>query len=1191
MKKFANVLFASVFVLGAIFQSCSNFLESGDFKEQLESDIEYANSPAYDIRVECDEEFGSIAVSLFSKKVTDEFYVEFRMSSIVQFLGWKAYSRTSGVLTELSSDYIKFSDNEEIESGLYRVRVKFLKAVSGIVIKPNCQILPKVSEVLPEFYDFGVDQDSTIKIKFNKSVNSDTFGDFSGIKIKSGSENLRDYYGTPYFSDDNKTINIPTVKTKDIVMSGTKDIFVSFEFAESPLDADGMKIDFGETHRFRVNTHKDDVKPVLSSVNLWSDENKTRELTSKSFENWTSDSDFTCNHIKNTFYFELSGTDEGSGIAQASVTESHIKYASGADGNSARTSVVSLSEKDGKFYAPYTLQLAGEGIIKLEFKAVDYSENVSDESVVYYVIKDTSINDSVIKFDGFSQSYSAEEGYFKEYSDSDFAALGRKVSADGMDTVTLVLADSAKDTFYSGHSSEFDIEAYWGYSEDSITNTVAKTQVSGKNQVSFVRNAEKIAYVKITVRDDVGNEKSIVRSVPPVLDFEVDDSGNIIPYNSESLNSAASNLGGKYEICLLVKNLGVSDSTKVNYARTPSNYGLNNDTYNYVCKNSDGDFRNILHEEHPMIDVWLVGCFVLGNGEYWYAPVSEKYLEFKYYEETPTKRECRIVSSNTSSSSKYETFEPYINENVTLSATPIKSSGTCEVTVSGYIPDGVDASSVSYKFKLQSEDGLTISKEPVFKLNTAIEYTLSIEATTNSGATYAPGEVKIASATDNIKLNRTEREEYDETIHDYHWVEYLNGRFELTDDVNPPIFVEKDYTETTDLARTIHLPSNGTVYSIPLDNTSAAELPLIPVALTSSYRDYKLIYSELMNQGMCGYAPEEDAIYRNDSGNAVVTCYFIPNSGSDITQCNSYTVEELQKSYSSIARTVEFDTAGHCYVPYSNLDEGFYTLAVVARDKNENYSVRCFPVLYRFVGESYNFTLTGKNHFDLPEESVEIPSDVYTNEYYYEYTNRKAEQALRSESSVIYKVFNNGKWVEPDSYYANVRYPEYSEANIDNETRIYKYKPYIEYNESSDSANKWFKLYGARNDGTTSSGFYDIYYAYGGVDQSCSSKNFSEGVMGMQIYCDNSTFVHTIVSAKKITDSPTSRNQMKTNALKWEARGCEMSPRVFDVTGSSSVTYDYDPNDDESVPVGAYYTTIVHFADGTVAMGEVKQKK
>ena len=1178
-------------------------MESGDFKEQLESDIEYANSPAYDIRVECDEEFGSIAVSLFSKKVTDEFYVEFRMSSIVQFLGWKAYSRTSGVLTELSSDYIKFSDNEEIESGLYRVRVKFLKAVSGIVIKPNCQILPKVSEVLPEFYDFGVDQDSTIKIKFNKCVNPDTFGDFSGIKIKSGSENLRDYYGTPYFSDDNKTINIPTVKTKDIVTSGTKDIFVSFEFAESPLDADGMKIDFGETHRFRVNTHKDDVKPVLSAVNLWSDENKTRELTSKSFENWTSDSDFTCNHIKNTFYFELSGTDEGSGIAQASVTESHIKYASGADGNSARTSVVSLSEKDGKFYAPYTLQLAGEGIIKLEFKAVDYSENESDESVVYYVIKDTSINDSVIKFEGFSQSYSADEGYFKEYSDSDFAALGRKVSADGMDTVTLVLADSSKDTFYSGHSSEFDIEAYWGYSEDSITNTVAKTQVSGKNQVSFVRNAEKIAYVKITVRDDVGNEKSIVRSVPPVLDFEVDDRGNIIPYNSETLNSAASNLGGKYEICLLVKNLGKTDSdtTKVNYARTSSNYGLNNDTYNYVCKNSDGDFRNILHEEHPMIDVWLVGCFVLGNGEYWYAPVSEKYLEFKYYEETPTKREWSIVSSNTSSSSKYETFEPYINENVTLSATPIKSSGTCEVTVSGYIPDGVDASGVSYKFKLQSEDGLTISKEPVFKLNTAVEYKLSIEATTNSGATYAPGEVKIASATDNIKLNRTEREEYGSEGF-VHYVEELNGRFELKDDVNPPIFVvkrdarhesNKDY-ETADK---IYLPSSDADYSIPLDDTSAAELPLIPVALTSYYNEYKLIYSELMEHGTCGYAPAEDAIYRNDSGNAGVTCYFIPNSGSDITQCNSYTVEELQKSYSSLARTVEFDTAGHCYVPYSNLDEGFYTLAVVARDKNENYSVRCFPVLYRFVGESYVFTHTSKNRFELPSVTFEVPNNSeyseyseYPQQYYRSVILRDEKNSPENAPNIICKIFSNEKWSTPsDDSDGGLKYP--STATYKSDTELYEYTPYIDLQNSGSSDARWFKIYGARNDGTTSSGFYDIYYAYGGVDQSCSSKNFSEGVMGMQIYCDNSTFVHTIVSAKKITDSPTGRTQMKTNALKWEARGCEMSPRVFDVTGSSSVTYDYDPNDDESVPVGAYYTTIVHFADGTVAMGEVKQKK
>ena len=41
---------------------------------------------------------------------------------------------------------------------------------------------------------------------------------------------------------------------------------------------------------------------------------------------------------------------------------------------------------------------------------------------------------------------------------------------------------------------------------------------------------------------------------------------------------------------------------------------------------------------------------------------------------------------------------------------------------------------------------------------------------------------------------------------------------------------------------------------------------------------------------------------------------------------------------------------------------------------------------------------------------------------------------------------------------------------------------------------------------------------------------------------------------------------------------------------SDGIMFTYTDNHLKGIPTGYYYTTIVHFADGTVLMGEVKQK-
>jgi hypothetical protein len=115
--------------------------------------------------------------------------------------------------------------------------------------------------------------------------------------------------------------------------------------------------------------------------------------------------------------------------------------------------------------------------------------------------------------------------------------------------------------------------------------------------------------------------------------------------------------------------------------------------------------------------------------------------------------------------------------------------------------------------------------------------------------------------------------------------------------------------------------------------------------------------------------------------------------------------------------------------------------------------------------------------------------------------------------------------------------------------------------------------------------FYPDYVKKLGTAQeiTCQSKNCIVGSNGIQIYCDQPTLVHTMYCTKKLSATNTAQD-----AVEWESSAQETGLKVY--RPSSATSYTYLNSNYDSIPSGSWYTTIVHFADGDIVMGEVRQK-
>lgn len=267
MKKLSLLkLFTILLWGGVLLQSCNNFLDGGDFKDQLEKDIAYANAKECTLVVKSNPNTGNF-LSEGEKKCKVGYTIDLQFNADTSSCIFKTLEAVSTTDQSISrNDCVEFTQTEgNDKTGVYKITVKLLKEANDILIRPVCTELPAISGITPKFESAGCEQNTSIKITFNKPVNQESFGDFSCITITDGNENLADYFDTPYFSSDDLSLIIqPKADIPLINPNGSKqnlDISLRYNFSEAK-DAEGFSIAASGTHEYRVNKTLKEQKKV-----------------------------------------------------------------------------------------------------------------------------------------------------------------------------------------------------------------------------------------------------------------------------------------------------------------------------------------------------------------------------------------------------------------------------------------------------------------------------------------------------------------------------------------------------------------------------------------------------------------------------------------------------------------------------------------------------------------------------------------------------------------------------------------------------------------------------------------------------------------------------------------------------------------------------------------------------------------
>lgn len=1073
-----------------------------------------------------------------------------------KFMGWKLTCATSGY-TVSKSDYVTSAESDYVTSGTITVNIgtkpyftltidssdptkatiKSYDAIGngtgnyGLTIAVKDSLLPKITATGPAYSTGGIDCDTSVTVTFNKAINTSTvtLGSSGTIQIvdpANENEHYESYFNTPSWSENTVTIK-PKYTIQELVSNGLgpKTLKVKFNLS-SIKDSDGNTVTSSpESFTYRINDAVEKDKPEWQNTQyLYDGLNSTGSLSTTDFSSWNS-SDYTKNHIKDSVRFSFYGYDKKSGLKALRITETYYKTVSGGatsnetiikDYSASQYSSYYATLNDGTPYYRFTgyhnLQTVNDGVIKLDFQLLDNAENESTKKT-YYVIKDTVIDETVVKFDETKQNALTD----LELRDGGIGLSVynkvRKRNGDN-DTVTLTLSSIPQDTFYGSYKTAYNITVKYGYTKEDIPNEASKTTSSNSIKFTFTHNTRQVTFVKIIVSDAAGNTKELLRALP----------GQAVIASYDTYNDSMMN----WDYCRL------KFANETQYKTLCSYYGASSFITNSFYKNTtDGDTSWIKDVANCCPYTWswsdqynmymmhsgkgrtfyIYGliCFKYGdsttNGdkqsEYWYSSLSDDYVKIimKTDEDNIFQSDSLVTSASTGLSSNY------VIDFLKVTTEPVVNSGCYKVVVDDEFisriqsEHNVDTTGITYSIIARNSSGEKIeSKDFTFYLPSPGKYELFLKAENSNRQSVTTSSYRY------LKINGTgsDREQY----------------LTFTDDLTAPA---------------LNVGSDENFYSY------------------SPAYWYTYHYSAIVSDnGTAGLVTDSD-------GKVLLDYYFIPNSNSTLSVLalesydryqylhNTYTLEELESQYSDLKKTIAVASdATSLQIPFDGLAEGLYTICIVAKDNNGNYTVKCRTAFNKRLHETL------------------VLSKLYSNAYSYFFRVNKRFEVKWLES---------GAWTKKGSY-----------ANYEGQD------PQVEFNKGS-LGNWWIKIdaYFKNGCSVAESGFYDTTYLNlgyykqlweeGAAVMDVSSKNIIPGMNGMQVLCTSPTLAHTMYCSRKLSDG-TSAEDIAT----WE----NMAMETGIVEKSSNFTYGNDKYD--AIPSGYYYTTIVHFADGTTLMTEVKQK-
>ncbi|MBO4629628.1 MAG: hypothetical protein J5687_06715 [Treponema sp.] len=1128
-----------------VFAACNNFLNAGKVSDEIKDAIAYNNARSVNVALSCKEEEGSLFPQpTYQAKLGYDFEVQFipNTDNYIVTENSAILKAVSRIDDESREEYVQFTpveqSYEDKKSGLYRVKVKIVKYADDIKICPNGTLIPKVKEIYPPYNPAGYNQDTIVKITFNKPVDPQSFGDFSCISFESGTNDISSCYGTPYFSSDNTVLFIPPVPGKKIIddQSQNNAAEVTLKINCTNLtDEDGLSIPQIDSYTYCVNKTVDSIAPTITSFEMTTtgDTNAWyyRVLTNKAFADWddaevSADDgtvkyyygDYSRNHVGKSVHINLQGYDNADAVYAVRIREVFVKDSSGlAAGENEIISYYDICQvvcdengnsiltEDGRtlysFDFNYEFVNRLNGLIKLEISLMDGAGKPSEVKTTY-VIKMSDISRKVsftLEADSMTTLPQLVNGEYKSY-----LQVPEKVNNNQQDN-TLDFTIGTADKFYGDYVSTCSSFKFIIYDKNNNPVTVyEKNNFQGNTNTSqsikTEINAALANYPIDTYRDT--KAKAVfyeANGIKKELDFTIPAPGEIISIQSGqvlSTNTATfptAWYGVYYVTYQANENSAVTKTWTKNFNQAPN---LSNITSKTESSDSYYDYKFGVYK------IYVKESSLVGE------TVAE---------------DCKIMRAFT---------KPF---------TYVKNPNTTP----------------GFSFRPPQKKSCDFDNSTgMFHLITDVTYPQD---------EYLYYLVVVAGPWVYISDERANNV-YFPYFADYQYMYYI---------------VRKD-------------PSKGYVGIGSSSNLQMGgnEDRLAPKFISNTnsknggachYYDSAYFYIDdlrIVNNGNTNH-------YDDENGNVEFICYYLP------VYVGENPVVDVLKNQCVYNRTIEFGTdlvntaLKSAKIPFADLNQGEYYLYAYLKDAAGNE--RCERLAYDYKTNSGFITNYGGVLFALKDGTPRVLKN----------TNDSRIQIFKPEGSTVARMYryklqhpenDDTKWVwmpmENNVLYDN------------NRDTCYQYDSSSTACAYAREQNSFIKVTACETDKTDKQQKFDFYhykplyyyssYIYNPSSYPCNSATWMKVANGYQIFRDAPVFVHTMYSKIKITETAG-----EEDALEWEARAHETGLVVYTDKVNTSFTYKHDKakagDNLYEIPDGSWYTTICHFADGTVLMSPVEQ--
>ena len=428
----------------------------------------------------------------------------------------------------------------------------------------------------PVFSDTGVARNKSIIVKFTMAMDTRTFENSYQITDSLGN-NLIANFLEPKWSNNNTVVTIAANEQNLIDLKGKRSLDLFFTLSTACKTPDGLPINSGINHKYRINDTVDNTAPTLSA-NSYAEKSASYFANSLLSEGGrllegaitAENEEQVCktNHINSKINFYVEGNDYGGSAVKGHIYCKRIKEVTGSAVNeTAKDFVFNLSKQtDSDLYsANYTLDMTStdyqDGLYEVKLHIQDTSNLDSENSKLYYVVRDTAfaycitsrmVNDTSL----FRAASEIPEPTLAD-ADNDsgyFAWLQRKRVFD-IQTPTLrkiedfrtrIMFDRiADDIYYTSASTNKTYEdsnlSYflsWGLDKDHLSspvkiegnkypdnpNIASSGDINYYNLpaafITFLKNNENSNIIlKAIVSDSVGNQNVIYSLWPKKINF------------------------------------------------------------------------------------------------------------------------------------------------------------------------------------------------------------------------------------------------------------------------------------------------------------------------------------------------------------------------------------------------------------------------------------------------------------------------------------------------------------------------------------------------------------------------------------------------------------------------------------------------------------------------------------------------